>query len=321
MLTRIAAIRSAAEILREYPDVDPAQRARFHSIINDESRSLTEIAEALAAYFDKLEETDRTLTPLDEVDALFEARENYFEELEQAANAIDLEGEVHPAPRREKAMALAEAELGPTVQQIIRNQTELETGPARKRARKALLAYAAAAILAPRESFARKAADLGYDIEALSAAFSLDMETVCHRMTALPRDAEIPRFGYFRANAAGTIIEMRGLPGLISPRYASACPLWVLYRAQQSPESVIRQRALFPSGGRFVFLARARSTGPTGFGKPRHYLTDMLALSEEDARLTVYAPDQATPIDEVGPACRICPRKSCTHRAEDPMAG
>ncbi len=218
-------------------------------------------------------------------------------------------------------MALAEAELGPTVQQIIRNQTELETGPARKRARKALLAYAAAAILAPRESFARKAADLGYDIEALSAAFSLDMETVCHRMTALPRDAEIPRFGYFRANAAGTIIEMRGLPGLVAPRYASACPLWVLYRAQQSPEAVIRQRVVFPSGARFVFLARARNTGPTGFGKPRHYLTDMLALSEEDARLTVYAPDQATPIDEVGPACRICPRKSCTHRAEDPMAG
>ena len=32
--------------------------------------------------------------------------------------------------------------------------------------------------------------------------------------------------------------------------------------------------------GDFVFVARARNTGPTGFGKPRHYITDMLAMTE-----------------------------------------
>ena len=55
------------------------------------------------------------------------------------------------------------------------------------------------------------------------------------------------------ANAAGSIIEMRGLPGLAAPRYAAACPLWALYRAQQTPGAVVRQRAVFPNGGRFVF--------------------------------------------------------------------
>ena len=107
----------------------------------------------------------------------------------------------------------------------------------------------------------------------------------------------------------------------MAPRHASACPLWVLYRAQQSPEAVIRQRALFPTGERFVFLARAHNTGPTGFGRPRHYLTDMLALSEADARLTVYAPDPGTPVEEVGPTCRVCSRLTCPHRVEDPLAG
>lgn len=321
MLTRIAAVRSAAEILADYPDIDAAQRARFIGIVNDESRGLTEIAEALAAYFDKLEATDRTLTPLDEVDALFEARSSHFEELEEAAASIPLESDPNPAPRRQKARELSEARLSSLVDGIIENQPEVETGQARKRAREALLSYGAAAILAPMEAFRERAAALRYDIEALSDHFSLDMETVCHRLTALPRGEDIPRFGYFRANAAGTIIEMRGLPNLVSPRYASACPLWVLYRAQQSPEAVIRQRALFPSGARFVFLARARNTGLTGFGRPRHYLTDMLAISEEDARLTVYGPDPGVPVEEVGPACRICPRKACGHRAEDPLAG
>lgn len=321
MLTRIAAIRSSAEILTEFPDIQPEQRNRFNSIVNDESRALSEIGEALSAYFDKLEETNRTLTPLDEVEALFEARENRFDEIEAAARKISIHSDPAPAPRREKARSLAETQLGALIDDIIAAQPELETTQARKRAHRALHSYAVAAMLAPMDRFEPRAADLAYDIEALADAFALDIETVCHRLTALPRNPDTPRFGYFRANAAGTILQMRGLPGLVAARYASACPLWVLYRAQQSPDAVIRQRALFPSGARFVFLARAHTRGPTGFGRPRHYVTDMLAMSETDARSTIYAPDPAVPVEEVGPACRICPRENCSHRAEDPLAG
>ncbi len=322
MLTRIAAVRSAAEILADFPDIPPERRDRFNRIIHEESRGLSDVGEALAAYFDKLAETDRTLTPLDEVEALFDARENRFDEIEvEAAKLATLLNDPAPAPRRDKARVLAMERLGPLIDSIIAGQPQVETAPACARARAALLSYATAAILAPMAAFAPRAAELGYDIEALAGAFSLGIETVCRRLTALPKDAATPRFGYFHVNAAGTIIEMHGLPGLVAPRYASACPLWVLYRAQQSPEAVIRQRALFPSGARFVFLARARNTGLTGFGKARHYLTDMLAISEADARLTVYAPDAGVPVEEVGPACRICPRRACAHRVDDPLAG
>ncbi len=318
MLTRIAAIRSAAEILTEYPDLPAAQGERFLRIINDESRALTDVGEALAAYFDKAEETRRALTPLDEVEALFEARGNRFEEIEAAAAGLaPLLDE--RAGRRGPARALAEVRLGAVIDAIIAGQPEIETAPARARARAALLDDAAGAILAPMPAFAARAAALGYDMEALAGEFGLDGDTVCRRLVALAGDG-VPRFGYFRANAAGTLIERRGLPGLVAPRHASACPLWVLYRAQQSPEAVIRQRALFPTGERFVFLARAHNTGPAGFGRARHYLTDMLALSEADARLTVYAPDPGTPVEEVGPTCRVCPRLTCPHRV-DPLAG
>lgn len=320
MLTRISAIRSSAEILTEYSDVPADQRDRFHKIIHEESQSLSDIGEALAAYFDKVDEGDRTLTPMDEVEALFEARNNHFAEIEREAEA--LAGSVTdpiPIPRRQKARALAQKRLGTLIADIIRRQPQIETTAAGVRAHRALMDYAEGAILMPMLVFQERSAELGYDIQTLADAFSVTGGMICNRLTALPRIAGTPCFGYFQANAAGTIIKMRGLEGLTAPRYAAACPLWVLYRAQQSPEAVIRQRALFPSGARFVFVARARNTGPTGFGKPRHYLTDMLAMSESDASLTVYAPGPAVQVEEVGPACRICPRKSCPQRVEDPL--
>lgn len=318
MLTRIAAIRSAAEILTDYPDVQGERREEFTRIIGDESRALSDVAEALAAYFDRAREAGRALTPLDEVEALIEARSGRFDEIESAAH--DLAGALDGPPGRWSARELAAERLGALVEGIVAAEPGLETSSARIRARAALLDYAAGVIVAPMPAFAARAAELRYDMEALADAFAIDVTTVCQRLVALPGE-DVPRFGYFRANAAGVLIERRGLPGLVAPRYAAACPLWVLFRAQQSPEIVIRQRALFPNGERFVFLARAQVSGPAGFGRPRHYLTDMLAVSEADARLTVYAPDLGVPTEEVGPACRTCSWNHCPHRADGPLAG
>ena len=321
MLTRIAAIRSAAEILTEFSDIPAERRDRFTQIIREESGALSDVGEALATYLDKAEDMDRVLTPLDEVEALFEIRNNRFDELEAASSALTAHlTDARPISRRSQARALVDEHMGEVIEDLIVGETRIVTAAARARTRLALTDYATGAILMPMESFAGRAAELGYDIEGLAEAFTAEAEAVCRRLTALSGEG-VPRFGYLRANAAGTIIEMIGLEGLAVPRYAAACPLWVLYRAQQSPEAVIRQRTLFPSGARFVFVARARLAGPIGFGKPRHYLTDMLVMSEEDAARTVYAPDPSTFVEEVGPSCRLCPRRTCSHRVEDPLSG
>lgn len=321
MLTRIASIRSASEILTDYPDAPEERKDRFHRIIYEESRALSDLGEALAAYLDKAEEENRILTPIDEVEALFTARDNHFAEIEEFAEKLTphLTGP-HPVSRHAKALELTREHLSGLIKELIASHREVETAAARNRATQALTDYAVGAILMPMTAFQQYSEEFRYDIEALSEVFSTGIDAVCHRLTALPHSETVPRFGYFRANAAGTIIEMLGLAGLAIPRYAAACPLWVLYRAQQSPETVIRQRALFPSGARFVFVARARNTGPTGFGKPRHYITDMLATSEADSQRTVYAADVNSPVEEVGPSCRLCPRRNCTHRVEDPLA-
>lgn len=323
MLTGITSVRSAGEILMEHPEIGDESRQQFQQMIHDGCRELTEVGEALAAYFDKDEDTERILTPLDEVEGLFEARGNRFEELEMAATHFSAAPDgATPGHRLTQALEIATSEFGSIVDAIITGNSGVETELARTHAREELLTYGARALLAPQPRFEPEAIRLGFDIEALAEQFGVSIETVCHRLCALPDGREdLPRFGYFLANAAGTITTVRGLPGLASSRYAAACPLWALYRAQQTPETIIRQRTLFPSGARFIFLARARHLGPAGFGKPRHYVTDMLVVNEKDSALTVYAPDDAVPVELVGSSCRSCPRHNCEHRVTDPLIG
>lgn len=320
MLTQIASVRSASEILSDFSDVPDQQRERFNSIIYEESIALSDVGEALAVYLDKAEDSNRVTTPVDEVEALFRSHNNHFEEIEIATRAFsELLTEEQPLSRRAHAESLCENRLGTFIEEYVTSRPEIETSAGRKRAIKSLRNYAVGAVILPMENFSTEARSTRYDIEALAEKFSAEIEIVCHRLTALPVGADTPRFGYMRSNAAGSIIEMLGIDGLNVPRYAAACPLWVLYRAQQTPETVIRQRTVFPTGARFVFVARAKHVGRAGFGKPRHYVTDMITISEEDVSSTVYAPDGLTLVEEVGPSCRTCPRFTCEHRVEDPL--
>ena len=320
MLTRIAAIRSSAEILAEHTDLPDTRKQRFDSIIHDESRILSDIGEALASYLDGIEETERVLTPVDEVEALFETHGNRFNEIEVASfNLHELLVDQRPVPRHSKAAELVDERLSQLIERLVENETRLSTSAAANRAKRKLRDYAIGAMLMPLERFMQEAAAARYDIETLAQSFDVDVGMLCRRLTALS-DAD-PQFGYVCVNAAGAVTEMLALAHLTVPRYAAACPLWTLFRAQQAPETVFRQRAKFPNGDRFVFVARARHVGQIGFGKPRNYVTDMITMTENDARQTIYAPDQSDAVEEVGPNCRLCQRRNCDHRMEDPILG
>ncbi len=295
MLTHVAAIRSAGEILTEFSDLEASQRAEFHRIVRDGSERLTETGEALAAYFDRTDETEARLTPLDEIEALYEAQGNHFAALE-AAEDVDS-----------------------AINGILAAAPEIETDAARHRAADRLRDYAKNARAMPADRFAADAARLRCDIDLLAEEYRTGVDAVCRRLATLPGASGLPRCGYFQANASGTIIEMLGVEGLSLPRYAATCPLWVLFRAQQMPGQTMCQPVEMPTGAGFVFVARARLVGPPGFGQARHYVTDMLAMPAADAGATVYASRQ-TP-EPVGPACRICPRTECLHRVADPLAG
>ncbi|MFN0264749.1 short-chain fatty acyl-CoA regulator family protein [Tepidamorphus sp. 3E244] len=320
MLTRIASVRSAADILVEYDDLPEDRRNRFNAVVQEESRTLAEVGEALAAYLHRAEEASPVLTPIDEVEALFNRHGNHFEEIEREASTALTAMSAQPGTRRTQAEAVVREKLSPVLEDIITRHDPDMTAAAKRRAREKLHDYALASVLMPAETFADQALAHRFDVERLAEFYFLDVQSVCSRLTALPKSDALPSFGYIRANAAGTILDMLPLEGLSLPRYAAACPLWVLYRAQQSPEHVIAQRTVFPSGKRFVLVARAHHFGQAGFGRPRNYRTDMLVMSEADAARTVYAPAPTAVLEEVGLSCRLCPRRNCAHRVEDPLS-
>jgi transcriptional regulator with XRE-family HTH domain len=90
MLTRIASLNSSSEIISQYPEIDTAPRDRFYAIMHEESQQLCKLGDALASYFDNAAWARRTLTPLDEIDALFDNRHNHFYEIESRAEALHL---------------------------------------------------------------------------------------------------------------------------------------------------------------------------------------------------------------------------------------
>lgn len=322
MLTRIASLNSASEIIDQYPEIDTAPRDRFYSIMHEESQQLCKLGDALASYFDNAAWARRTLTPLDEIDALFDNRHNHFYEIEGRAETLHLKlPEGTAASRFKAAQELVDSRLDKIVRKIVSAEAQLETDVARTRSYEILLRYAVGAVMVPMGALKQRAAEIKYDLEMLSDDFGVDFQLIGERLSALPVDEGQPRFGFYQANASGNITLSRNLPGLVVPRYGSSCPLWILYRAQQAPHAVQRQHVQLPSGEGFVFVARAASTGSIGFGQARHYLTDMCVFSDHDARHTVYAPDRVTAFEPVGLSCRTCPRRNCEHRIIDPLTG
>ena len=322
MLSRITSLYSASEIVEQHPEIDSERRERFHAIIHEESQHLSVLGDALASYFDNAAWARRTLTPLDEVDALFDVRQNHFHEIESRSDLLHAKlPEGTSTIRLAAARTLVEKLLDKVLRKIVAGETHLETDIARARTYDLLVRYATAAVMLPLEIFRQRALDLKYDLEKISDEFAVDFQLVCERLSALPVTQGHPRFGFYQANASGNITLARNLPGLVVPRYGSACPLWILYRAQQAPYTVLRQRVQLPPGEGFIFIARACARDPGGFGQPRHYLTDMCVISDQDARHTVYAADSATAIEPVGLSCRTCPRRACKHRVIDPLTG
>lgn len=377
VLGRVAAIRSSSEILETVEDIEPGQRQRFVSIIAAESRRLTDVAQALAAYFDRAHVGTRSITPVEEVDDFLLEHHNYFPTLEQAAAALraaaGIEGicrestlaeylraahgvRVVLAPatgageagrgdgfdpdartlvladtaaratRRFELARLAAARYqdGGAVEQLLSSARQLSSESARRRARRALCSYLAAALLMPYDEFYLAAQRSRYDIDYLAQRFETSFEQVCHRLVTLSRPgASGVRFGLMRIDPAGFLTKRFPLPHLPLPRHGNACPLWAGYEAFQTPGATVRQIAEFPTGERFLFLARAVEKTRPAFTLPRRLISIMLACDVLHADRIVYADglnlSSSAPATPVGSNCRLCVRRDCGYREEDPI--
>lgn len=229
-----------------------------------------------------------------------------------------------PAASRRFAVArlLARLSFAGEVEGLISASATLTTPAARERAAIALQSYCAGAALMPYDRFLEDAIKARYDIDLLRRTYGTSIEQVCHRLVTLRRPgSEGVPFAFLRSDPAGYVTKRFPLPNLPLPRYGGTCPLWAVYRAFQMPETVVSQLAEFPSGDRFLFVARAVAKGDAAYGQPRHLLSIMLACEALYADQTVYGDrldlSATAPADRVGATCRLCARDDCPQRQED----
>jgi len=242
------------------------------------------------------------------------------------ARTLAISDALSPATRRfELARTAADLFNGgaPVAAEIDRSPL-LGTAAARRRAHRVLSSYVAAAVVLPYAVIRDAAIGSRYDLDYLGRRFAASFEQVCHRLTTLRRPgAEGIPFGLMRVDVAGYVTKRFALPHLLLPRYGNACPVWALYAAFQTPGAIVRQLAEFPTGDRFLFLARTVEKRRPAFAMPRRLMSIMLACDALHADRMVYADGldvaSSAPATPVGSNCRLCVRRECAYREEDPI--
>lgn len=188
-----------------------------------------------------------------------------------------------------------------------------------------LSSYIAGAMLFPYEQVLRIAKEARYDIDTLAEIFGASFEQIAHRLVTLKRPGQsgVP-FGFLRSDVAGRLSKHFPLPGLLLPNSGHACPLWAIYSAFQNPGKITRQIAQFPDGSRFLFIAKSVTRRQSAYNDPAVSHSILLATNILHADETAYG-DGLNLTDnrfdtKVGPACRLCTRKDCSSRQEDPWS-
>lgn len=206
-------------------------------------------------------------------------------------------------------------------QEVISLQSQI----AQRGARRYLGSYIAGAMLFPYADILQDAKATRYDVDNLAERYSASFEQIAHRLVTLKRPGESGTpFGFLRSDVAGRLSKHFPLPGLLLPNSGHACPLWAVYTAFQTPGKINRQIAQFPDGSRFLFVAKSVTRRHSAYNDPVVPHSILLATNILHADETVYG-DGLNLTDnrldtKVGPSCRLCTRRDCPSRQEDPWS-
>jgi predicted transcriptional regulator/transcriptional regulator with XRE-family HTH domain len=190
--------------------------------------------------------------------------------------------------------------------------------------RMGLANYFAGAAVLPYGAFLGAARELRHDLELLAERFGASIEQVAHRLSTLQRPGlkGVPFF-FARVDQAGNITKRHSATKLQFARFGSACPLWNVHSAFETPNRIIRQLAETPDGIRYLCLATTVTKPGGGYREPVQRYALALGCEVRHAAELVYADDFDTTRDEafepIGISCRICERKNCHQRAVPPL--
>ncbi|MCU6454478.1 short-chain fatty acyl-CoA regulator family protein [Sphingomonas sp. A2-49] len=252
--------------------------------------------EQLRVLDDRIDASQPTLLPWEEVRDWFQGSGNYIDPLDRFAEALadTLTGSlaerlraVHgvgviddgiSAPLRAFDAARAtltidgaqpvETRRFQLAHQLIRLEADvliegivadapLRSDAARELLRVGLANYGAGALLLPYGRFRSAARACRHDVDALRQRFGVSFEQVCHRLSTLQRPG-LPGVPFFfcRIDMAGNITKRHSATRLQFAQYGGACPLWVAHEAVAISDRILVQVAEMPDGVRYVSMAK-----------------------------------------------------------------
>ena len=186
-------------------------------------------------------------------------------------------------------------------------------------ARLGLANYFAAATVLPYGQFHEVAEKFRYDVERLSALYSVSYETIAHRLSTLQRPSMrgVP-FSFVRVDRAGNMSKRQSATGFHFSSSGGTCPLWNVYETFANPGKILVQVAQMPDGRNYMWVARTVERRASRYGQPGKTFAIGLGCELRHAHRLVYSEgldlsgDIATPI---GAGCRVCERDNCPQRA------
>ena len=186
-------------------------------------------------------------------------------------------------------------------------------------ARLGLANYFAAATVLPYGQFHGVAEQFRYDVERLSAFYSVSYETIAHRLSTLQRPSMrgVP-FSFVRVDKAGNMSKRQSATGFHFSSSGGTCPLWNVYETFANPGKILVQIAEMPDGRSYMWMARTVERRASRYGQPGKTFAIGLGCELRHAHRLVYSEgldlsgNIATPI---GAGCRVCERDNCPQRA------
>ena len=186
-------------------------------------------------------------------------------------------------------------------------------------ARLGLANYFAAATVLPYRQFHDVAENFRYDVERLSAFYSVSYETIAHRLSTLQRPSArgVP-LSFVRVDRAGNMSKRQSATGFHFSSSGGTCPLWNVYETFANPGKIGVQIAQMPDGRHYMWVARTVERRASRYGQAGKTFAIGLGCELRHAHRLVYSEgldlsgEVATPI---GAGCRVCERDDCPQRA------
>jgi predicted transcriptional regulator/transcriptional regulator with XRE-family HTH domain len=245
--------------------------------------------------------------------------ETVLHHYDPVAKTLEMSSHLSPGQQMFKMAAeLAYLEFGDLIDTMV-DEGKFTSDESRKLARLGLANYFAAAAVLPYRQFHDVTESFRYDIERLSAFYSVSYETICHRLSTLQRPSMrgVP-FSFVRVDKAGNMSKRQSATGFHFSSSGGTCPLWNVYDTFANPGKILVQIAQMPDGRNYMWVARTVERRASRYGQPGKTFAIGLGCELRHANRLVYSEgldlsgDNATPI---GVGCRVCERDNCPQRA------